>query len=151
MTSCDANRRQEVREHDEPAEGEPHGSVVQQQRQAEQQYSANDEQPLGSSITSARHRHTVPGSVTSASVADRGSIRPVRRALAYFGLDGSGTRQDWVRAAVEAAPPLVMATVAAELDGVEGVESYGLWLVYGVVAWTAWLALVVRFAPWLRK
>ena len=151
MTSCDANPRQEVREHDEPAEGEPHGSVVQQQRQAEQQYNANDEQPLGSSITSARHRHTVPGSVTSASVADRGSIRPVRRALAYFGLDGFVPRQEWVPATVEAAPPLVMATVAAELDGVEGVESYGLWLVDVAAGWTAWSLLVARFAPWLRK
>jgi len=151
VTSCDANYRQEVREHDNDDESGSHDLVVHQHRQAKQHEQSEDEQPLRSSITSARHGYTVPGSLTSASVADRGSIRSVRRALAYFGLDGFVPRQEWVHATVEAAPPLVMATVAAELDGVEGVESYGLWLVYVAAGWTAWSLLVARFAPWLRK
>jgi hypothetical protein len=75
----------------------------------------------------------------------------VRKTLAYFGLDGSATRQDWARAAGEELPPLIVTAVVAALVGVGGLAGWALWLLVAVVAWMVWFQLVVRFAPWRRR
>ena len=74
----------------------------------------------------------------------------MRKALAYFGLDGSATRIDWVHAAVEVLPPIVVAALVGHLDGVGGALGWGLQVVYLAVAWIAWSQLVLLFAPWRR-
>ncbi len=78
-------------------------------------------------------------------------IRRVRKLLGYFGLDGSATKRDWVRAAVEVLPPLVASTLAVELVGAGGLTGWGLWLLFGVLAWVLWWPLVVLLAPWRRS
>lgn len=77
-------------------------------------------------------------------------ICAMRKALAYFGLDGSATRMDWLHAAVEVLPPFVVAALVGHLDGVDGVLGWGLQMVYLAVAWIAWSQLVLLFAPWKR-
>jgi len=78
-------------------------------------------------------------------------MRRMRKALAYFGLDGSATRLDWLRSAVEVVPPLVVAVLADRLDGVGGLAGWGLGALYFVVALTVWWLLVVQRAPWRRS
>jgi hypothetical protein len=74
----------------------------------------------------------------------------VRKALPYFGLDGSATRKDSAHAGVEVLPPSILAAVAAGLDGVDGVVGWGRGVVYLMVAFAVWSLLVFRFAPWRR-
>jgi hypothetical protein len=75
----------------------------------------------------------------------------VRKTLAYFGLDGSATWQDWARAACEMLPPLVVTAVVVALVGVGGLAGWAIWLLVAVVAWVLWLPLLRRFAPWRRR
>jgi len=74
----------------------------------------------------------------------------VRKALAYFGLDGSATWQDWARAACEVLPPLVVSAVLTALAGAGGLAGWALWLLFAVVAWVVWLPIVRWLAPWRR-
>jgi hypothetical protein len=67
-----------------------------------------------------------------------------------FRPDGSATRKDWARALVEVLPPIILAAVAAGLDGVDGVVGWRLGVVYVVVAFVVWWSLVLRFTPWRR-
>jgi hypothetical protein len=74
----------------------------------------------------------------------------MRKALAYFGLDGSSTRQDWGRASVEVLPPIVVSTLVAWLDGIGGLAGWAVWALCSVLAWVLWWPLIVRLAPWRR-
>jgi hypothetical protein len=75
----------------------------------------------------------------------------VRKTLAYFGLDGTATGQDWARSACEVLPPLVVSAVLTAIVGAGGVAGWALWLLFAIVAWVVWLPIVWRFAPWRRR
>jgi uncharacterized membrane protein YecN with MAPEG domain len=70
--------------------------------------------------------------------------------LAYFGLDGSASASDWAHSAVEVVPPVLVAAIAARLDGVGGLVGWVLSVVYLVAASAAWWILIMRLAPWRR-
>jgi hypothetical protein len=80
-----------------------------------------------------------------------GIVDAVRRALAYFGLDGTPARQDWVYASIETLPPILVAPLVVWLDGVGGLAGTMLGLAYAGFAIVVWGLLVRRLAPWYRR
>jgi hypothetical protein len=47
-------------------------------------------------------------------------------------------------------PPVLVAAIAARLDGVGGLVGWVLSVVYLVAAFAAWWILIMRLAPWRR-
>jgi hypothetical protein len=75
----------------------------------------------------------------------------VRKTLAYFGLDGTATRQDWARSACEVVPPLLVGAVLTVLVGAGGVAGWALGLLFAIVAGVVWMLVLQWLAPRRRR
>lgn len=63
---------------------------------------------------------------------------------AYFGVDGSMDAADWRFAVLDVAPPLLVALIVGDLDGVRGLGGFLITVVYLVVLRLAWSAALRR-------
>jgi hypothetical protein len=72
----------------------------------------------------------------------------MRRVLEFFGLVGEAPPQPKWWAFFFELTPILVSVIAALLDGATGWGGAGLWFLYLLVAWSVWLPIAIRFAPW---